>query len=283
MRSSAARRKSVNYSSLNFLVMTQWAALFRGIMYLPSIAPSWFLGYSPAASPGLILALCFGLFVGPGQTARAAEWKASGKPDLQLTFDIPAQSLPKALDAFSAATGIEVLVDARNAEGRLSKGVGGVMSAREALRILLTGIPLVAEEFTPETVTLMRATRGQNIQTGLATASYGPPYFAVVQRAVLHQLCRIQDTVPGRYRLALRLQIGSDGSVLRWKLLDSTGDTGRDRAVATALSGLNIGEPPPADLPQPLAIVVRPRASHVPVDCSVAAKTPGAFNSWQGR
>jgi hypothetical protein len=234
-------------------------------MYLASVQSR------PSGGPaawGLALACCLGLLAGTGGGSWAAGERSAADPAMPLAFDILPQPLPKALAAFSAASGIEVLVDARNAEGRQSLGVRGLMTPRQALLTLLSGTSLAVEELAPETVTLKRSRQPAGPR---APAVADPPYFAVVQRAVLRALCRVAETAPGGYRLALRLQIDPTGVVSRWKLLDSTGNADRDRAFAVALSGLDIGEPPPPDLPQPVALVILPQASRDPVDCPAAA------------
>jgi hypothetical protein len=141
------------------------------------------------------------------------------------------------------------------------------MTPGQALLTLLSGTPLAVEELAPETVALKRSEQAAQPKAVAAD----PPYFAVIQRAILRALCRVGKTAPGGYRLALRLQIGPAGLVSRWKLLDSTGDTDRDRALGAVLSALDIGEPPPPDLPQPVAVLVLPQASQDPIDCPAAA------------
>jgi hypothetical protein len=92
---------------------------------------------------------------------------AVGQSDSQerpIGFDIPVQPLSKALYAFSEATGIEILVDARHAAGRQSTGVKGRMAPRDALEILLAGSDLVAQEFGPGTVGLPLASSAPRFQ-----------------------------------------------------------------------------------------------------------------------
>jgi hypothetical protein len=93
-------------------------------MHLATV-PSTRLSGGPAAAWGLALACCLGLLCGAAGASRAAGQGSAADPAAPLAFDILPQPLPKALAAFSAATGIEVLVDARNAEGRQSPGVQG--------------------------------------------------------------------------------------------------------------------------------------------------------------
>lgn len=184
----------------------------------------------------------------------------------RTSFDIPAQPLAKALYAFSAATGIEILVDARHAAGRQSPSVKGLMAPHEALERLLVESDLVAREFGPGTVTLSLPVASAARVSGVAPGG-DPPYFADIQRAVQQALCRDARTSPGRYRLALKLWIGGSGEVLRSKRLDTTGDNNLDAILDAAMQKMRIGRPPPSDLPQPVALVISPLRTHGSSDC----------------
>jgi hypothetical protein len=231
------------------------------------------LASGPPSTRNAFFAACLGAAViGAAVSASAGEQGAeSGK---RIAFDIAPQALPRALAAFSAATGIEVLVDARNAEGRQSAGVIGVMTPPEALRVLLTGNHLVAEEFTPGTVMLMSVAMPPIAASpsGSRPPSVDPPYFAIVQRAVLRRLCQDDATSPGGYRVGLKLWIGPYGTVMRSERLGTTGDSGRDAALDAAARSLDVGQPPPAELPQPIAVLILPHSSQDPVNCPVSAR-----------
>jgi hypothetical protein len=189
-----------------------------------------------------------------------------------MAFEIPPQPLSRALGVFSAATGIEVLVDARKAEGLQSAGVSGVMTPYQAMHSLLAGTALVAQEFAPGTITLVKAPERSEVDAGFGTTGVADlPYFAVIQRAVLRALCRSDATLPGGYRLAFRLEFDPRGAVTRAKRLDTTGDANRDRIIDAMLPGLALGEPPPPELPQPVAVIVTPHASKDPVNCLALA------------
>lgn len=56
----------------------------------------------------------------------------------QHTFDIPAQKLADALDAFSAQSGYQVIYTAEQVNGQTSPGVRGSFGVREALNVLLS-------------------------------------------------------------------------------------------------------------------------------------------------
>ncbi|TAJ97473.1 MAG: TonB-dependent siderophore receptor [Reyranella sp.] len=83
--------------------------------------------------------------VGQGDPAGPDLAQASGQ---QRTFDIPAQRLASALNAFGTQAGIQVSVEASVARGLQSQAVAGTMSIDAALRQLLGGTGIVAR-FTP--------------------------------------------------------------------------------------------------------------------------------------
>ncbi len=215
-----------------------------------------------------VAALCVACILGlPNSVAAQLHQDGAVRADQPIGFDIAAQPLPKALYAFSAVTGIEVLVDAREAAGRVSAGVKGVLAPRDALEILLVGSSLVAQEFGPDTVTV-RAGAPRPLAPALAQSQGSQsPYFADIQRAVQLALCSDVRTAPGSYRAALRLWVGRFGTILQSKRLDTTGDDAVDAAIDTALRGVSIGRPPPGDLVQPIALVISPRHAGDPAAC----------------
>lgn len=199
---------------------------------------------------------------------------ASGQ-EQHTGFDIPPQPLTKAIHAFSAATGIEVLVDARHADGRQSPGVKGAMASRAALAALLAGSGLIAEDFAPGTITL-------SLPATSETRAYGAdlPYFANVQRALLQVLCADDRTLPGRYRLALKLWVSGSGQVIRSKRLDTTGSDDLDAVLDAALQRLRIERAPPADFPQPITVVVSPSQKPGSRECRAGASDLRRASSW---
>ena len=60
-------------------------------------------------------------------------------------FNIPNGDLETALDAFSAQTGIELIVSGAAVTGAHTKGATGVLTANEALTRILSGTGFVAE------------------------------------------------------------------------------------------------------------------------------------------
>jgi hypothetical protein len=182
--------------------------------------------------------------------------------NVRMDFEIPAQPLPKALHAFSAATGIEILVDARRIAGRVSPSIKGTMEPREALNTLLAGSDLIARQFGSETITLQTVPHSaERIVRG------DQPYFGDIQRAVEQALCNDTRTLLGGYRLALKLWIDDSGTVQRFKRLDTTGNDTLDVALDAVMRTIRIGRAPPADIPQPIALVITPQQTSASIRC----------------
>lgn len=195
----------------------------------------------------------------PGQTA-------------PILFDIEAQPLEAALDAFGSATGIQVLYETSLAAGRRSTKVEGRFTPDIALGTLLTGTGLTARYTTNDAYTIMRALPAAHLAGN--ARRYSPPDFAryghylgMAQAGILDVLCRSPETRPGGYHATLKFWIGSSGAIQKTALLDSTGDHGRDSAILGALGDTTIYEPPPAHMPQPVTMVIAPRQPDDTGDC----------------
>ena len=213
------------------------------------------LGFGRRDLCGLLLGLA-----ALSATTLVARGQAVGLEAAQapVEFDIPAQPLSRALFAFSAATGIEIVVDARDAAGHRSVDIRGVMSPVDALGILLAGSNMLPQQFGPNTITL-KSTDAGSAQRPTESRSDDQPYYADIQRALVGALCRDSRTLPGGYRLALKLWIGQSGQVLRSRRLDSTGDDILDGALDAAVRTVQIGRAPPINLQQPVVLLILPR------------------------
>lgn len=222
------------------------------------MSPDALVAAPRSVRPGRALVLGFVLFSVIG-TAAAQE---------PLSFDIPSQPLAKALYAFSAATGIEVMVDARLAAGHRAPEVKGSLPSREALSVLLAGSNLVAREFGPGTVTLAA------MSPAAAPTLENQRYFADVQRAVENALCADARTLPGRYRLALKLWVGPSGEVTWAKRLDTTGDRTLDDALDAMIPKISVGKSPPSHFAQPIALIVAPSDTGTITGCSANMLAP---------
>lgn len=198
-------------------------------------------------------------------------------------FDIAAQSLQSALEAYGALTDVSLLYDSSLTAGRRSTPVQGEMTARAALQLLLEGSGLTPRYTGEKTVALVPARQrtpdmpsespGDAAHAGNAAAHR---YFGLVQARVHDAFCAQPLLAQGTRRIALRLWIDASGAIGPVSLLASSGDLKIDKLVVTALQGVRIGEPVPPSLAQPFTFVVLPRASGrtwgcVPANDAVAA------------
>jgi hypothetical protein len=215
----------------------------------------------PHATLKHLLVACLGVSVGAAASAPAAEPNEVQGPGGRIRFDIPAEPLAKALAAFGELTGFEIIADARQAVGRISAPVSGTMLPREALLTLLLGTGLAVRDYAPGSVRLVTVSPAASVPVPGPVAGSSPfgAYFAAVQQAVLLALCRTDTTMPGSYRLAIKLWVAPSGSVARVRFLDTTGDRQRDAALGAALGQVDIGVPPPAHFQQPITLVILPR------------------------
>jgi hypothetical protein len=207
--------------------------------------------------------------------------------DLQrpLTFAIPPQPLADALDQFSRTSNVQVLYGSDLASGQRSSDVEGVWPITTALRMLLQGTGLTARYTSHHDVILTP------LNDGAAPASPSPPsgeaalslrtlyvrppsvelatptegrmayrlYGGLIRTRIKEALEHDRATGRGNYDVKMGVWVSPAGTVQRVVLLRSGGDADRDRSIERALSGLAIGQLPPADLPQPITLAVQVR------------------------
>lgn len=239
----------------------------------------------------LALAWCLvgAVLLSAGRIAHAQTEPASlTAPAERIEFDIAAQRLGDAIDAYSRATGLDVLIDGAHVH-RFSNPVRGRLTALEALEALLAGTGLAAR-YANETSVVIYVSRLPGIAArpampeaeGMEESGFNggevlhQSYAAQVQQALRGTLCGSAETRPGGYRLALQLRLDARGAVERFRLLSTTGDPGRDAAVQRKVGSLSVGSPPPPSLPQPLVILLLPEGPGAVSDCGLAAYGPAA-------
>jgi hypothetical protein len=181
-----------------------------------------------------------------------------------ISFDIPSQPLAMALRAYSGAARVAVLVDGELTAGRHSAPVSGTLSREVALRSLLLGTGLTVRYATPAAFTLVSMAA---LDSRSNSRDYRV-YFLAVQTALTQLLCQNEQTRPGHYRMALQLWIDQSGSVARSEFLSLTGIRERDTIIADSLKKMAIEMSQPAGLPQPVTVVVFPRASGQDTECA---------------
>jgi TonB family protein len=215
-----------------------------------------------------------------------AQNAGSGEPVDMVRFDISPESLVVALHAYSRATGVAVMARTQWLDGLSSAPVNGDYSAREGLQRLLIGtglqarftgpdeaavVPLTTSDTTAAPAPASSATfafiDASQIDGALEGAAYNA-YNAMVQTQLAGLLCASARTRPGDYRLVVQMRMGNTGTVLASKIVGSTGDALRDEAIEQAVKTLSVNASPPAGLPQPVTILLRPRGPGVNTDCA---------------
>jgi hypothetical protein len=173
-------------------------------------------------------------------------------PDPEIAFDIPSLSLDSALAVFGAKSGYQVLYETALTVGRRSHEVKGAYTADTALRQLLSGTGLSFDYIEDHAFTLSEAPLRPN-----RSVMDFREYLGIVQSGLMAVLCQRAETEPGAYNVAMQFSIGRTGNIENPHLLNSTGAETRDNAVMAALSRLTVGRTPPADMPQPVTMVLK--------------------------
>ncbi|WP_447774152.1 TonB C-terminal domain-containing protein [Variovorax boronicumulans] len=194
-------------------------------------------------------------------SATGAENGVAALPDRAfLDFDLPTQPLASALQRYAVIADQTVLFSDALVAGRLSGPVKGRYAPQAALVALLAGTGLVADNPGGRLQNAFVLKQGAAVTSDAANGSgLDRRYDGLIQMRVWQALCADPRTVPGNYQASLRLNVDSAGQ-LASRLIGSTGDAGRDKAVVAALNGLRMDDAPPSDLRQPLMLVILPSA-----------------------
>jgi hypothetical protein len=196
----------------------------------------------------------------------AESHEPGGTLDQPRAFHIPAQPLAAALSEFSAVTRLQLLVDAALTEKLRSIAISGHFTPRVALQAMLAGSGLTIRPLGEDGFTLVAAPQPSRNSGTDKLAGVAPVIqrFAVysggLQAALRQALCRYDETRPGQYRALIRLWIGANGAVTRSEFVSAVADPRRHRAVQAALEEMAF-DPPPADLPQPVTLLLTPTAN----------------------
>lgn len=192
--------------------------------------------------------------------AQDAMWSAA-----PLAFEIPAQSLERALLAYGDATRIQILYDAGLVAAKRSTAVSGRYPPQRALELLLQGTDLRVRYTSPGAITLasvanqprevmaldVMRVEAAPIMVGRSRRFTG--YGETLRDDIITALRRHPVAGEGRYEVTLRVWVDPTGAVIRAELTSSTGQTDQDRAIVEAVAGVGQGRAPPADLPQPIS------------------------------
>lgn len=172
--------------------------------------------------------------------------------DVEFAFDIPSLPLEEAIAAFGAASGYQVLYETALTIGLWSHQVKGTYTADTALRRLLAGSNLRSDYIEDHAFTLMRA----ELPTARTIADFRD-YLGVVQSSLMAALCQRGETRPGAYNVVMQFSIGRTGRIENPLLLNSSGVESRDNTLQAVLSRLIFDRGPPADMPQPVTMVLK--------------------------
>ncbi len=209
----------------------------------------------------ITFAVCLG--VSAGMRATAAGDMDTARPTSLINFDIPSQPLASALEAYGASTGIEVFYDAALAAGHRSTAVKGMFTAVRGLEALLRGTGYAPRETGLGTISVAPVSQEKTKEAaalGRAFHRYDW-YFAILQRRLSKILCDGDRAVVGNGEIIFKFRLANSGAVTYAGVIASGGDPLRDRTLAQEAQGLDIGEPPPPDLPEPIIMVVFPPSS----------------------
>jgi hypothetical protein len=209
----------------------------------------------------------------------------SGAQTGVIHFELPAQPLAQALQAYSRIADVAVVALNRQLEGHLSTALSGDYARREALSRLLADTGFEAD-FTAEDAAIIvpSSTSPQRSSSLPPTLGAAPPgidgiggssddrgdfraYAALVQTRLTEALCESPQTRPGSYRLVVQLRIGETGSVVASKVVGTTGQPARDAAIERAMRTLAFDAAPPAGLPEPVTILMHPDGNGVHTNC----------------
>lgn len=197
----------------------------------------------------------------------------------RLMLDLPAQDLEHALQAYSRATGMAVLVDRELTRGRRSMGVRGRFTAQEALVLLLAGSGLMALYARDDAVTLQvppvktPSVRGASAHN---SARINNSYAAALQQAIEASLCRSPLTRPGSFRALVQVWVNADGVIEHSRLVSSTGDEQRDEALVRGLGSARVERPAPSSLRQPVTLLLMPDTTGTRMECIAGKGASGA-------
>jgi Secretin and TonB N terminus short domain len=189
--------------------------------------------------------------------------------DAPITFQIPAQPLATALQAYGQRAGVQVLYESDSAAGRQSVAVEGQFTRNQALELLLSGSNLEVHYTKSDAITIApRNVGGKDeppadplVKADLSIGElrvHAPSQSGgeSVQLDIQSALRKNPKTRSGNYRAVLDLWIDSARVIQRTAMLQSTGEADRDTAVTAALQGLTTSRPPPANAPQPIRVVI---------------------------
>jgi hypothetical protein len=174
-----------------------------------------------------------------------------------IFFDLPAQGLESAIEAFSISSGWQVVYDSRLALDRRSVAVKGHVPPATALNRLLAGTGLTVEFMRADAAMLVPVTAGrqEGLQDHIAGAG---SYHGRVQAGLKRAICASEQVSLREQRLAIGFWIGASAAVTRVELLGTTGDPAIDSSYRDLVRRLSFDQAPPAGFKQPVVVLITP-------------------------
>lgn len=123
----------------------------RALQRNPGFGCAWTGGYENRLGLWLI---AFGIPALAGLGIAGAAGPKAASSDAPLIFQIPAQSLATALQAYGQRAGVQVLYESELAAGRQSVAVEGEYASDRALKLLLSATDLEVHYIRPDAITL---------------------------------------------------------------------------------------------------------------------------------
>ncbi len=202
--------------------------------------------------------VCVGVFAAR-VPASAAERSETIEQAGLVTFNIPTLPLASALEAYGAATGIEVFYDAALAAGHRSAGVKGSLRPIRALEVLLRGTGYTQRITGSDTISIVPSPQDtREVKVEKQSFDRYDTYFAVLQSRLSRILCRDDHAETGSGEVIFKFWLAASGVIARAEIIASGGDPDRDRTIAKRAEGLDVGELPPPGLPEPVTMAVFP-------------------------
>jgi hypothetical protein len=187
-----------------------------------------------------------------------------------MAFAIPAQPLEIALRAYGDAADVEVLYDARLVTGKRSAPLQGRYPPRIALDLLLRNTGLRPRYIGPHAITLTAVEGAHSMAIETIRVEARPSAaeiarFNAFAQLLLGRIARAiqHDPVAGRgsYEVTLRIWLDQEGAIIRSEVMNATSQSdGVKAAIAKAIHGLGANQPPPTNMPQPIAYRFQIRA-----------------------
>jgi hypothetical protein len=228
-------------------------------------------------STASIRSVCVALTVGLGVTFAAAAAESGTDASPTITFDIPAQPLVTALQAYGEASGVHVIYESGIEVGLKSSVVVGKFTREQALKALLGNSDLVVRFARADSVVLLnpaavqrdeppeiaRGTVDMALDTVHVEGARPEPdrnalteYVGAIQQDVGQALRKRDGTSSGNYRVGVELWVDPSRTIRKTEVFRSTGDRERDVAISQALQGVVIRQPAPAHTPQPVRVMI---------------------------